>query len=128
MSQSDAILNLNRSLLDCIVAGDWASYSELCDPTLTCFEPEARGHLVEGLEFHEFYFRGPANASKVVNTTMASPHVRMMGDVALVCYTRLTQVYDANGIPITKSVEETRLWQKIDGKWKHVHFHRSLPS
>lgn len=129
MSDSDAILNLNRSLLDSIVSGDWASYAELCDPTLTCFEPEARGHLVEGLEFHEFYFRGPtSSAPKIVNTTMASPHVRMMGDVALVCYTRLTQVYDASGGAVTKSVEETRLWQKIAGKWKHIHFHRSLPS
>ena len=26
------------------------------DPHLTAFEPEARGNLVEGLEFHKFYF------------------------------------------------------------------------
>ena len=26
------------------------------DPRLTAFEPEARGNLVEGLEFHKFYF------------------------------------------------------------------------
>ena len=28
----------------------------LCDPHLTAFEPEALGNLVEGLEFHKFYF------------------------------------------------------------------------
>ena len=28
----------------------------LCDPHLTAFEPEAIGNLVEGLEFHKFYF------------------------------------------------------------------------
>ena len=129
MSDRDAILNLNRSLLDSIVSGDWAAYAELCDPTLTCFEPEARGHLVEGLEFHQFYFNGPSSSGpKIINTTMASPHVRVMGDVALICYTRLTQVYDASGSPITKSVEETRVWQKRDGRWRHVHFHRSLPT
>ena len=31
-------------------------FSRMCDPALTCFEPEARGHLVEGMEFHKFYF------------------------------------------------------------------------
>ena len=30
--------------------------SKLADPHITAFEPEARGHLVEGLEFHKFYF------------------------------------------------------------------------
>jgi len=128
MSEQNALLNLNQSLLDSIVSGDWQAYVELCDESLTCFEPEARGHLVEGLEFHRFYFDGPSSGPKKVNTTMASPHVRLMGDVALVCYTRLTQVFDASGAAITKAVEETRVWQRTSGKWKHVHFHRSLPS
>ena len=127
MSDEDSLLNLNQSLLDSIVGGDWEAYAELCDVSLTCFEPEARGHLVEGLEFHQFYFGG-APSTKKVNTTMASPHVRLMGDVGIVCYTRLTQTHDASGAAITKSVEETRVWQKKDGQWKHVHFHRSLPS
>ena len=28
----------------------------LCDPHMTAFEPEAIGNLVEGLDFHKFYF------------------------------------------------------------------------
>lgn len=30
--------------------------SELCAPHLTCFEPESHGELIDGLEFHKFYF------------------------------------------------------------------------
>ena len=127
MSDRNALLNLSQSLLDSIVEGNWQAYAELCDESLTCFEPEARGHLVEGMAFHQFYFDGQPN-TKRVNTTMAAPHVRIMGDSAVVCYTRLTQVIDASNSPVTKAVEETRIWQKIDGQWKHVHFHRSLPS
>jgi calcium/calmodulin-dependent protein kinase (CaM kinase) II len=49
-----------------------------------------------------------------------------MGDsAAVLCYVRLTQSIDANGEVHIGRVEETRVWQKIGGAWKHVHFHRS---
>jgi hypothetical protein len=35
-------------VLNAIVSGDLATYKELCHPSITCFEPEAKGHLVEG--------------------------------------------------------------------------------
>ena len=50
------LLSLNQRLLDCIAAGDWAAYQELCDPSLTAVEPESHGQVVEGLAFHRFYF------------------------------------------------------------------------
>ena len=118
------LLLLNQRLLDSIAAGDWATYAELCDPTLTAFEPEAKGQLVAGLEFHRFYFNlGGAKGQH--NTTMCSPHVRVMGDLALVAYVRLNQRLDAQGAPIVAAVEETRVWQRREGRWRHVHFHRS---
>ena len=30
-------------------------YSKLCDFSMTCFEEETKGNLVQGLEFHKFY-------------------------------------------------------------------------
>lgn len=124
-SVTQELLRLNQKLLDSIANADWASYAESCDPTLTCFEPEALGQLVTGMEFHRFYFQlGPAKTPH--NTTMASPHVRVMGDVAIVSYVRLNQRVDADGASSVRAVEETRVWQKQNGKWKHVHFHRSM--
>jgi calcium/calmodulin-dependent protein kinase (CaM kinase) II len=120
------ILALNQRLLDSIVAADWQTYAELCHPSLTCFEPEARGNLVEGMEFHRFYFE-LGGARKPNCTTMSQPHVRLMGDVAVVSYLRLNQRVDAEGRPSTGVVEETRVWQKLAGQWRHVHFHRSPP-
>jgi ketosteroid isomerase-like protein len=120
------LLAHNQRLLDSIAAADWKTYAELCDPSLTCFEPEARGSLIEGLAFHEFYFKlGPTKEPH--HTTMASPHVRLMGDVAVVSYVRVNQRMQADGAPATKTVEETRVWHKVNGRWRHVHFHRSLP-
>jgi calcium/calmodulin-dependent protein kinase (CaM kinase) II len=121
------LLRLNQKLLESIANADWAAYAELCDPTLSCFEPEAQGQIVEGMEFHRFYFQLGA-ATKPHCTTMASPHVRIMGDVAVVSYVRLNQRVQADGSPVVRLVEETRVWQKQNGTWKHVHFHRSTPT
>ncbi len=118
------LLELNRRLLESIAAADWKTYAELCDPGLTCFEPEARGQLIEGMAFHKFYFDLGGGQSS--NTTMASPHVRMLGsDSAVVAYVRLVQKLGGDDKPITVATQETRIWQRIDGQWKHVHFHRS---
>jgi ketosteroid isomerase-like protein len=126
------VLELNRRLLTAIAAGDWQAYRDLVAPDITCFEPEARGHLVEGLPFHEYYFKlpaAPAAGPRPVNTTIATPVVKLLSpDVALVAYVRLTQALDEAGRPVTRTSEETRIWRRQAGQWRHVHFHRSLPS
>lgn len=129
---SKQIIELTQQLLDSIVDGDWETYEKLCDPSLTCFEPEADGHLVHGMGFHKFYFENRVHHSdkpKVVqNTTISSPHVRMIGDsVAIISYVRLIQKQHPRAGNFTKKFEETRVWEKQDGQWKHVHFHRSRP-
>jgi hypothetical protein len=121
------LLHLNQKLLDSIALTDWKQYQDLCDPTLTCFEPEAQGQLVEGMDFHNFYFQLNGTPSPH-HTTMASPHVRVMGDVAVISYVRLNQRVLSDGAPVTRASEETRVWQKQNGVWKHVHFHRSVPA
>lgn len=121
------LLALNQKLLEAIVGGDWKTYETLCDPSITCFEPEARGQVVAGMAFHKYYFDLPGSPQKPAkNVSMAQPHVRLIGhDGAVLSYVRLTQSLDANGSPQTGRMEETRVWQKINGTWKHVHFHRS---
>jgi ketosteroid isomerase-like protein len=121
------LLKLNQQLLDAIARADWSQYQDLCAPSLTCFEPEALGQLVQGLNFHQFYFKLGAVQGHHC-TTMASPHVRIMGDVAVVSYVRLGQRVAADGSPVTRAVEETRVWQRENGRWRHVHFHRSAPT
>ena len=95
------LLDLSQQLLDSIADGDWETYERLCDPTLSAFEPEARGYLVEGLAFHKFYFDQQAYPSPS-QTTMIAPHVRMLGnDVAVISYIRLIQYLAGDGAPQT---------------------------
>ena len=121
------LLALNQKLLEAIVGGDWKTYETLCDPSITCFEPEARGQVVAGMAFHKYYFELPGSPQKPAkNVSMAQPHVRLLGsEGAVLSYVRLTQSLDASGAPQTGRMEETRIWQKNGGAWKHVHFHRS---
>lgn len=118
------LLQLTQRLLDAITMADWDTYSQLCHPTLTAFEPEAPGQLVEGLNFHRFYFDLGGVRGRH-QTTMCAPHVRIMGDVAVVCYARLIQKVGREGQPETVMSTETRVWRREGDTWRHVHFHRS---
>ena len=120
----EELLRLNQRLLDAIARADWPTYQELCHPSLTAVESESLGQCVEGLAFHQFYFAfGGASAPAV--TTMTNPHVRLMGDSAVLTYVRLNQRTRDSLPAATTGVAETRVWQRIGGRWRHVHFHRS---
>ncbi len=121
----EEVIQVTQQLLDAVSAADWKTYEQLCDPSLTAYEPEARGQLVEGMDFHRFYFE-LGGAEGLHNTTMAAPHVRLLGeDVAIVCYVRLLQHQPGGTAPRTERFEETRVWVRRPEGWRHVHFHRS---
>jgi len=119
------IVELTRRLLQAIAEKDWAAYQELCADDLTAIEPESLGQRVEGLEFHRFYF-GLGGGIKAHLTSLCSPHVRLLGDTAVISYVRLTQGVDADGRPTTAGAAESRVWSRQSGRWKMVHFHRSV--
>ncbi len=123
-STAEVVVELTRRLLRSIAEGDWKTYTELCDPTISAFEPESRGQLVEGMDFHRFYFeRGGIRGG--YNISLCAPHVRVLGDAAVVCYVRLLQMQDDAGKAVVHRFEETRVWQRQSSGWRHVHFHRS---
>ncbi|MFP6765044.1 MAG: DUF4440 domain-containing protein [Planctomycetaceae bacterium] len=121
------LLALSQQLLDAIDQQDWETYTQLCDRSLTAFEPEAVGNLVEGLAFHQFYFEMESTVREK-QSTVSSPGVRLLGDCAVVTYVRVVQWIDADGSPLSAAFEETRVWQRGSQGWRHVHFHRSVPS
>ncbi|XP_031812329.1 calcium/calmodulin-dependent protein kinase type II subunit gamma isoform X27 [Sarcophilus harrisii] len=148
------IIKITEQLIEAINNGDFDAYTKICDPGLTSFEPEALGNLVEGMDFHKFYFENPQSCSdaithpspyqfpspspvfqlckvlsknsKPIHTTILNPHVHVIGeDAACIAYIRLTQYIDGQGRPRTSQSEETRVWHRRDGKWLNVHYHCS---
>ncbi|XP_075961180.1 calcium/calmodulin-dependent protein kinase type II subunit gamma isoform X4 [Anarhichas minor] len=121
------IIKITEQLIEAINNGDFEAYAKICDPGLTSFEPEALGNLVEGMDFHRFYFENLlAKNSKPIHTTILNPHVHLIGeDAACIAYIRLTQFVDNQGRPRSSQSEETRVWHRRDSKWQNIHFHCS---
>uniref|UniRef100_A0A8D0HD37 calcium/calmodulin-dependent protein kinase n=1 Tax=Sphenodon punctatus TaxID=8508 RepID=A0A8D0HD37_SPHPU len=127
LARKQEIIKVTEQLIEAINNGDFEAYTKICDPGLTSFEPEALGNLVEGMDFHRFYFENALSKSnKPIQTIILNPHVHLLGDdAACIAYIRLTQYMDGSGMPKTMQSEETRVWHRRDGKWQNVHFHRS---
>lgn len=110
------IVSLTQTLLNAIAEGDWATYARLCSHDMTCFEPEAQGHLIQGLKFHKVYFDNGNALGDVHVSTISQPSVRVLGKTAVCVYVRLVQSVN----PVTKltssaSHEETRVWTLVEG-------------
>ncbi|XP_058491653.1 calcium/calmodulin-dependent protein kinase (CaM kinase) II beta 1 isoform X14 [Solea solea] len=126
-TRKQEIIKITEQLIEAINNGDFEAYAKICDPGLTSFEPEALGNLVEGMDFHRFYFENLlAKNNKPIHTTILNPHVHLIGeDAACIAYIRLTQFVDGQGRPRSSQSEETRVWHRRDSKWQNIHFHCS---
>ncbi|XP_077457812.1 calcium/calmodulin-dependent protein kinase (CaM kinase) II beta 1 isoform X2 [Stigmatopora argus] len=126
-ARKQEIIKITEQLIEAINNGDFEAYAKICDPSLTSFEPEALGNLVEGMDFHRFYFDNLlAKNTKPIHTTILNPHVHLIGeDAACIAYIRLTQFVDGQGRPQSSQSEETRVWHRRDAKWQNIHYHCS---
>jgi len=141
-TKEQEIIKVTEQLLSALTSGDFDTFNRLCDPKITCFEPESLGNLVEGMDFHKFYFdnwkltRSDTVVTKIntpprshINTTVLHPTVHLMSDdAACIAYIRLTQYMDRDSTAKTVQHEETRVWNRKNGKWVNVHCHRSINS
>lgn len=141
-TKEQEIIKVTEQLLSALTSGDFDTFNRLCDPKITCFEPESLGNLVEGMDFHKFYFdnwkltRSDTVVTKIntpprshINTTVLHPTVHLMNDdAACIAYIRLTQYMDRDQTAKTVQHEESRVWNRKNGKWVNVHCHRSINS
>lgn len=143
LMREQEIIKVTEQLLSALTSGEFETFSRLCDPKITCFEPESLGNLVEGMDFHKFYFdnwklsrsdtvvtkSSVSQSRSHINTTVLHPTVHLMSDdAACIAYIRLTQYLDRDGTAKTVQHEETRVWHRKNGRWINVHCHRSINS
>ncbi|KAF3849206.1 hypothetical protein F7725_015703 [Dissostichus mawsoni] len=116
-ARKQEIIKITEQLIEAVNNGDFEA--KICDPGLTSFEPEGLGNLVEGMDFHRFYFDNLLSKnSKPIHTTILNPHVHMIGDeAACIAYIRLTQFVDVQGHPRSSQSEETRVWHRRESRF-----------
>ena len=126
-SETNSILNLTQKLLDSIAVKDWEVYISLVDEKLIAVENESENNFIEGLDFHKFYFDLPRDNNLIIKENIVTPNIKILGDVAIICYKRIRQTFSRidNNIKSETSTE-TRIWRNfINIGWKLIHFHRS---
>ena len=121
---SDELNEILIKLLHSIQTRDWNTYETLTSSNLSCFEPEAKGELIRGLAFHKFFFE-PYNIEIKYNIELIDPISQQNGSIGYIAYTLILQKRKGDEITITKT-NETRIFEKENGKWKMIHFHRSI--
>ncbi|NXR97207.1 KCC2D kinase, partial [Oxylabes madagascariensis] len=137
-ARKQEIIKVTEQLIEAINNGDFEAYTKICDPGLTSFEPEALGNLVEGMDFHRFYFEN-GKYSLFISESSSLP-LLLFSEYCYRCFSvcicsacshitghlrQQRRYMDGSGMPKTMQSEETRVWHRRDGKWQNVHFHRS---
>lgn len=111
------------SLLHAVQKADIDTYLTRVSDQVTCFEPETRGHLLRGIGLHRFLVE-QARPVETYHIELIDPVIRVAGNMAFAAYTlHLTETGGPDETIQSENV--TRIFQKEDGNWQMVHFHRS---
>jgi ketosteroid isomerase-like protein len=110
-------------LLHAIEKAEADTYRQLVSEKVTCFEPETSGAQVRGIDMHLF-FVGNSTAPDHYFFDIIDPTFNVCGDMAYAAYTfLLAEIVNGETTSTTENV--TRIFQREQGVWKMVHFHRS---
>uniref|UniRef100_A0A8C7NU93 calcium/calmodulin-dependent protein kinase n=1 Tax=Oncorhynchus mykiss TaxID=8022 RepID=A0A8C7NU93_ONCMY len=99
-ARKQEIIKVTEQLIEAINNGDFEAYTKICDPGLTSFEPEALGNLLEGTDFHRFYFEnGRAPAFHYAPMTVEA----LMTLIVAACHAPCSRRRPASGTAATPS-------------------------
>ncbi|KAG0605816.1 hypothetical protein M758_9G089800 [Ceratodon purpureus] len=134
----EELLQATVELLEGLDSGNYKTYQRYCHPSVTVFEPNSQGQLVEGMDLRNFKFNlGSAtdrlSLTQRLRSTVVAPKVTILSSgVALVLYTRVLKTLNKPEDGDIEAYNETGVWQRLkveDGPrkdWKLVHYHRSV--
>lgn len=123
----EEILSVTKKMLDAMYKKDIAAYRECCAEDVSSFEWYIAPYRIDGIDFHLTLIEAGGNGSPN-RLDLLTPRIQVFGDTAIMTYTLLKTIAQG-GVPAAFStVNETRVFSKIDGKWKMVHLHKSPTS
>jgi hypothetical protein len=126
-AEEQKLLEVVELLLRSIHEGDLQTYRRLCLPDLSCYETDVAPYRIDVLEFHLDLMSAQQASGGFHGLTrcdILTPRVQLLGDAAVVTYTRL-MTFAADGPPRWRAFNETRVFANVEGEWRMAHFHRS---
>jgi len=123
----EEVLTITRQMLDAMYTADPEVHRQHCAEDMSSYEWYIAPNRIDGLEFHLKLIEGGGNGAPS-RLDLLTPRVQVYGDTAIVNYTLLKTVFPGPGIlmpPDFSTINETRVFVKLDGVWKMVHLHKS---
>ena len=124
--QAGTILTLERGALDVWGHGDPRGYLDLYAQNVSYFDPVTEKR-VDGLEAMRAYYAPLMGKIHVDRYEMKNVNVQHHGDVAVLSYNLVNYgaSFDGKAEAAPHPWNSTKVYVKIDGRWKIVHDHWS---
>lgn len=125
MSEAETeVLAITEKMLRAMYTADPDVHRRHCAEDMSSFEWYIAPYRIDGLDFHLRLIESGGNGEPS-QLDMLTPRVQVYGDTAIVNYTLLKTVLPASAPPQFSTINETRVFVKLEGVWKMVHLHKS---
>ena len=118
------VLDITRRMLDAMYSADPEVHRQHSAEDMSSYEWYIAPQRIDGLEFHLALIKGGGNGTSS-RLDMLTPRVQVYGGTAIVNYTLLKTTLGENVPPQFATMNETRVFVKLDEVWKMVHLHKS---
>ena len=123
---SEQIVMLERGALDRWGKGDPGGFLELYASDISYFDPVVATRI-DGHEAMENYYRPWAAKIQIARYEMLNPLVVIDGNIALLTYSMVKYIRDADGVEsIGSRWNSSTVYQRRGNAWKAIHSHWSF--
>ena len=118
------VLAITRQMLDAMYTSDPEVHRRHSAEDMSSYEWYIAPQRIDGLTFHLRLIESGGNGG-ASSLDILTPRVQVYGDTAIVNYTLLKTTLSQDAPPQFSTMNETRVFVKLEGVWKMVHLHKS---
>jgi hypothetical protein len=120
----EEVLKITRQMLDAMYTANSDIHRKHSAEDMSSYEWYIAPQRIDGPAFHVALIEGGGNGG-ASRLDMLTPRVQVYGDTAIVNYTLLKTTLLETMPPQFSTMNETRVFVKLEGVWKMVHLHKS---
>ncbi len=118
------VLAITEQMLKAMYTADPEIHRKHCAADMSSFEWYIAPYRIDGVDFHLRLIEAGGNGDPS-QLDILTPRVQVYGNTAIINYTLLKTVVTETAPPQFSTINETRVFVKLEGTWKMVHLHKS---